>query len=217
MAAVIVVFDMDGTLVDSADLAWRSAADGLREYYEERRLAPVLPSPEEVRRLVGLPSLEYFAGLLPPGRAAEAPALRSLVIRHEVRRLAAGEGRLYPGVEAALRRLRSCGIRLAIVSNCGRPYLEANLIHLGLGSLVDLALCLDDGPSKAANVLTVRARMPSDGGFMVGDRAADIDAGRGAGLRTVACAFGFGSAAEHQGADHRIEAFSDILDIVGPA
>lgn len=203
------VFDMDGTLVDSAELAIRAAEDGLRDYYADRGLPPVVPRPDEIRALVGLPSLEYFARLLPPERRGDAAEARRRIAGRECERLARGEGRLFPGARDALTALREEGWRIALVSNCGRIYLDANLRHLRLGEWVEAALCLDDGASKSENVREVLRRLRCTGGVMVGDRAGDLEAGRANGLRTVGCLYGYGAPGELAGADRTIVALPE--------
>lgn len=206
----MAVFDMDGTLVDSGELAVGSALEGLRVFFRRRGLAPVLPSGAEIRGLVGLPSQEYFARLLPAELRGDAEELHQLVTETEVEWLATGRGRLMPRACETLAELRQQGWRVALVSNCRRRYFDANLRHLGLGREVEVALCLDDAPSKAANVRAALQALDAGRGVMVGDRSADIEAGRAAGLATVACRFGFGAAAELAGADHAIDALAEL-------
>lgn len=210
----IAVFDMDGTLVDSEELAYHSAEDGLKVYYERRGLPLAGPSREARRALVGLPSLEYFAGLLPVDRRGDADELRSIVVEYEIRRLRGGEGRLYPGVEETLTGLKRSGWKVALVSNCGRQYFDANLEHLGLGRLVEEAFCLDDHPTKTENVRQVMRKLGAAKGVMVGDRSADLEAGRANGLRTVGCAYGFGTPGELDPADHRIASIIDLAELL---
>lgn len=205
-----VVFDMDGTLVDSGTLATESGFDGLRAYYAARGLAPCLPERESILASLGLPSLEYFAALLPPERRADAAELRALVTHSEVERLARGEGRLMPDALETLDGLRRGGWALALVSNCGRSYFDANLRQLGLGAAVDVALCLDDGPSKTRNVHEALRRLGARGGAMVGDRAGDMEAGRDAGLSTIGCRYGFAVDHELAQADHTIGALGEL-------
>lgn len=205
-----VVFDMDGTLVDSGALAIASAFDGLHMYYVARDLPAHLPEPAAILGALGLPSLDYFAALLPPERRADAPEVREHVTRAEVERLERGEGRLMPGALATLATLRRAGWALGLVSNCGRAYFDANLRQLGLGAAVDVALCLDDGPSKTDNVHAALAALGRRGGAMVGDRAGDVEAGRAAGLATIGCRYGFGSSAELAAADHTIGALDEL-------
>ncbi len=210
----VVVFDMDGTLVDSAALAVDSAFDGLRAYYGRRATTTKLPEPAAIRAAVGLPSLEYFAALLPPELRSDAARLRELVTRSEVERLARGDGRLMPQALETLAHLREAGFALAIVSNCSRDYLEANLAHLGLRAAVDVALCLDDAPTKTRNVQDALRTLGAARGAMVGDRSGDMEAGRAARLTTIACRYGFGSEDELAGADHAIDALAELPPVL---
>ena len=208
----VAVFDMDGTLVDSEELAFRAAEDGLAEYWERRGEPARIPSRGELRALVGLPSLEYFARLVPEERRGDAALIRELVARREVDRLKAGEGRLFPAVRETLAALRARGWKLALVSNCGHIYFNANLTHLGLGAMVDAAFCLDHHPTKTANVRAALEAVGGRAGVMVGDRAADLEAGRANGLRTVGALYGFGTADELAPADARIASIAELLE-----
>lgn len=198
-----VIFDMDGTLVNNDALTVRSAREALFEYFGARGETAVYPSPERVRSLVGLPAEEYFRGLLPEDHAGDAPAFMAIAQRHEVERLQAGEGKMFPGIPALLASLQSDGWRVGLVSNCLRGYLDANLDHTLRRDWFEIALCLDDEPTKTANVRRVLEGFGGvdGGGVMVGDRGSDLTAGAASGLRTVGCAYGFGEAEELAGAD----------------
>jgi phosphoglycolate phosphatase-like HAD superfamily hydrolase len=208
----VAVFDMDGTLVDSEELAFRAAEEGLAEYWSRRGEPARIPSRAELRALVGLPSLEYFARLVPAERRGDAALIRELVARREVDRLRAGEGRLFPAVRETLGALRARGWKLAIVSNCGHIYFDANLMHLGLGAMVDAAFCLDHHPTKTDNVRAALAAVGTRAGVMVGDRAADLEAGRANGLRTIGATYGFGTPEELSPADARIASIEELLE-----
>jgi phosphoglycolate phosphatase len=209
-----VIFDLDGTLADSEDLAFRAAEIGLAEFYSRRRLPCRIPERAELRALVGLPSLEYFGRLVPPEHRGDAEELRSLIARYEVESLARSEGRLFPGVPETLSALRDAGWRLAIVSNCGNGYFSANLDYLRLRDRVDLAYCLDDLPSKRENVARALSELNVESGVMVGDRAGDIEAGRANRLRTVGCTYGFGTRDELSVADRLIDRITELPAIV---
>jgi phosphoglycolate phosphatase len=204
------IFDMDGTLVDSDELAALSSEFGLRSYYSSRGLDPIIPSRAMRRSLVGLPSLEYFAGLLTADRRGDATEIRTLVAGEEVRRLAAGEGRLFPGVRETLAGLRVRGWKIGLVSNCGSIYFDANLKHLGLREMVDVAFCLDHFPTKTDNVREAMRALGARSGVMVGDRAADLEAGRANGLRTIGCMYGYGGADELAHADAHISVVTEL-------
>ena len=90
--------------------------------------------------------------------------------------------------------------------NCGQNYFDANLEHLRLREVMDVAFCLDHLPSKIENVRAALVHLGCRDGVMVGDRRADIDAGRANGLRTVGCTYGFGTREELADADFLIAA-----------
>lgn len=202
-----VIFDLDGTLSDSRDLALAAAAEGLGEFYRELGREPVIPPAEAIAPLIGAPSLDYFRGLVPPQLAGHAERIRVLVGRHEITHLRAGQGKVFPGARELLAAVRARDWRLGLVSNCGRPYFEASLDGLALRPFFDVAFCLDDGPPGAATktglIRCALERLGTRTGFVVGDRAWDIEAGRANGLTTIAVTYGFGRAEELVAADHR--------------
>ncbi|MBT3218381.1 MAG: HAD family hydrolase [Proteobacteria bacterium] len=216
-----VIFDMDGTLVDSGELAIEAARLGVGEYGERHALELLIPSRQRVLSLLGLPSLEYFAGLLPSERRDDAEELRELVGAWEERMLAEGQGRLFAGVEQALAELRRRGWQTALVSNCGRHYFKANIVHLDLARWMDFLACADDGPSKTANVAEALRMLGTNHGAMVGDRLGDIEAGQANGLKTIGVQQGYGTVAELSGADSLIDDFTQLIGsleaLCGPA
>ncbi len=212
----LVIFDMDGTLVDNTGLAVAAARDGLRDYYAARGEDPPIPTREQVRSLVGLPAPEYFAGLLP--EAGRTPANRREILTRvqarEEQRLVAGEGRMYPGVPEVMEGLRESGYRIGIASNCMDGYLSGNLLYVLDRSWFDAAYCLDHRPTKAGNVALILATLGCGSGVMVGDRTGDIEAGRANGLITVGAAYGYGGPEEIRGADHEIDDIAELPELL---
>ena len=208
----LVIFDMDGTLVDNTGLAVAAARDGLQDYYAARGEDPLIPTREQVRSLVGLPAPEYFAGLLP--EAGRTPANRREILARvqarEEQRLVAGEGRMYPGVPLVMTHLRETGCRIGIASNCMAGYLEGNLRYVLDRSWFDAAYCLDHRSSKAGNVALILATLGCSSGVMVGDRTGDIEAGQANGLITVGAAYGYGGPEEIREAEYRIEKIGEL-------
>ncbi|RKY58697.1 MAG: HAD family hydrolase [Candidatus Latescibacterota bacterium] len=154
-----VLLDMDGTLTEPY-IDWK----GLRD---------------EIGVPEGIPILEYINGL-PEGRREEA--LRALEAREE------DAARNAPPTEGAgelLKRLRSMGIRTALVTNSSRRCVEAVLERLGLS--FDAVLSRDDGRIKPAPDLVKKAVValgvrPEDA-LMVGDGIYDLEAARAAGVK----------------------------------
>jgi phosphoglycolate phosphatase-like HAD superfamily hydrolase len=212
----IVIFDMDGTLVDNTGLAVGAARDGLRDYYLARKLQPVLPTREQVRSLVGLPAPEYFARLLPEESRSQANC-REILERVQVReeeRLAAGQGRMFAGVPGVMTWLKKEGYSIGLASNCMAGYLEGNLAHVLDRAWFDSTACLAQRPTKIENVALVLSRLGAVSGVMVGDRASDVEAGRANGLISVGTAYGYGDRREILEADHLIGGIGELPDLL---
>ncbi len=176
-----IVFDLDGTLVDSlpdiiASFQYAFASLGL-------------PTPEDaaVRALIGQPLEAMYESFAP----AHVPQL-CVVYREHYARNFVNRSRPFPGVVELLRTLRERGYTLAIATtkrtDMARRFVEA----LGLMPAVDYVQGTDGFPHKPAPDVIHRAlgALGTQGLWMVGDTTADILAGRAAGLRTYGVTWG---------------------------
>jgi HAD superfamily hydrolase (TIGR01509 family) len=156
-----VVFDLDGTLVDS------------RLDFEAMRREIGLPA--------GTPVLEGVAALSP----GDAPRAWEILERHE--RAGAEIATVVPGVRELLEDLHQSGRRIAIITRNGRSFARATLARLELP--IDLVISRDDAPPKphpAGLVQILQAwQVPPPRAAIVGDYRFDLEAGRAAGMRTV--------------------------------
>lgn len=177
-----IVFDLDGTLVDSIP----DIVDTFRATFAEVGLAA--PDPEAVRAGVGLPLEQMYAGFAP---AAAVPALvrayRELYPQRFARR-----SRPYPGVVAVLRELRARGFALGVATTKRTEMALKFVAAMGLQDALDAVQGTDGFPHKPAPdvVLRVLERLGAQGVWMVGDTVHDIEAGRAAGLSTYALTWG---------------------------
>lgn len=218
-----LVFDLDGTLVDSRVAIIDAVRAGIREAVGEAGLEPPVVTDETLRAALGKPSDEYFLAVLPETLGHLAQRVKEAATRHEVEALASGRGRLFDGVLDALDTLRGGGLRLASVSNAQAPYFRAALEHTGLRSRFDHTECHEELPPNSPRPfkLTLLRRaiaaldVAADRTLMVGDRAEDLEAGAECGCTTLAIPFGFGSEEELAGADLHLPAFADLPAIAG--
>ena len=184
-----VIFDLDGTLIDSrADLA-------LAVNLTRGELGlPPLPQAQVVG-YVGEGVRKLLAQAIPE-RPQDLERALAINQRHYLAHLL-DQTRLYPGVRPALDRLDQGGVRLLVVTN--KPSLATGLILEGLGIAGLMAAVIGGGdcpalkPDPAPLRLALeRAGCAADGAWMAGDHVTDLEAGRRAGLKRCFCRYGFG-------------------------
>lgn len=191
--APVLIFDLDGTLADTAD----DLIGALNVLLTREGLAPVALA--DGRPLVGAGARALiergFACRGAPLEPMRADALvRDFLTHYEAH--IADESRLFPGVLAALDRFRAAGFRLAVCTN--KPEGLARLLLQKLSAADRFAAICGRGsfpmhkPDPRTLWLTIDA---ADGdprrAVMVGDSKTDIDTARAAGTPTVAVDFGY--------------------------
>ena len=188
MPSRAVLFDLDGTLADTApDLA--AAANRMRTEQGEK------PLPLERFRpfaSAGARGLVHAAFGVKPGDA-EYEAMRESFLNFYAERVCR-ETRLFPGVAELLRELRSRDVRWGIVTNKATRFTEAIVAALKLAP--DCVTCGDTTPHlkphpasllHAAEQLGLR---PADCCYL-GDDLRDMKAARAAGMRPIAVDWGY--------------------------
>ena len=190
----LVVFDVDGTLVDSQRAivtAMRAAFDGIG--------APA-PAREDILAIVGLSLPVAIARLAPRRSPEEQETLAALYRGHFLADRAAGgaEARapLYPGARAALDALAAApATLLGVATGKGRQGLEHLLAVHGLEGYFATTQTADGHPSKPHPSM-LRAALaetgcPAHRAVIVGDTEFDVAMGRAAGFATIGVAWGY--------------------------
>lgn len=187
----LVVFDWDGTLMDSTTLiAWC-----IREAC--RDLGLEVPAESDARYVIGLglrDSLDHVAPSLDEaGRARLAARYRDLYLARE------HEAPLYPGVPELLADLKGRGRRLAVATGKARRGLERALDATGLRSWFDATRCADEGFAKPHPdmllALLERTGVAPGRTVMIGDTTHDLELAANAGVDAVAVLYGAHDAA----------------------
>ena len=180
-----VLFDLDGTLIDS----YPAIAASVNHVRALHGLAPL--EPEEIKRWVGRGATYLLAHTVPAGDAdANAAAYRA----HHPSVLFSGT-RLLPGAAEVVRRLHGRGLRLGVCSNKPVAFSRELVAHLGLGGQMDLVLGPEDvaRPKPAPDMLVAalgRLGVDANEALYVGDMGVDIETGRGAGVTVWVVATG---------------------------
>jgi phosphoglycolate phosphatase len=185
-----VLFDLDGTLIDSApDLA--GACNDMRR---ERGLAP-LPY-ATLRSMVGS-GARGMVGLgfgVRPDEPGYLELRDEFLSRYEARMTQ--ETRVFADVPPVLEALRSRGLPWGIVTNKATRFAAPLVAWLDFGGTVPTLVCGDTTPHAKphpAPLLEAARRLqvaPAECVY-VGDDRRDVDAGRAAGMRTVAAGWGY--------------------------
>ncbi len=199
----VIIFDLDGTLVDSS----RLCVTELRETYREMNL----PAPSQaILEATNGPSHEEAAGLLgvPKELQAEFCKIRG---KYQMALLTSCQ-RIYPGVKEMLNTLSACA-DLFIASNAGQEYVDKSLALWGIAGYFTAAAGRDPGYTKGQLVRELLREQGPCRAMLAGDRLSDIQAGRENGLFTVAACYGFGSPEEWRNADKKAATVEELTDI----
>ena len=188
-----VLFDLDGTLTDSAPGIINSITYALAHFgiHEE---------PENLLKFIGPPLAESLPECygFSPERTAEAIA----VFREYFNEKGWCENAPYPGVGELLRDLKNAGLRLMVATS--KPEVQAVRIlkHFGLAEYFE-HICgaphgNEDGARKSAVIRRVLSYVEDDttSAVMVGDRRHDVAGAREAGLPCIGVLYGYGSREE---------------------
>ena len=187
----LVIFDLDGTLVD----AYTAVASSVNYTLARIGVAPV--DDRTIKKTVGW-GIRHLVGTF----SGEEKLERALSIyrQHHARALKSGTTCL-PGARELLDRLKAQGYKLAIASNRPTRFTHIILKHLKIDRAFDHVLCADKvaEPKPAAEMLNrilAKFSLGPDEVLYVGDMTIDIETGRAAGVRTVAVATGSNSKEE---------------------
>lgn len=187
----VVLWDFDGTLVDSSEGILRS----MRLTFKKMGLT--VPGREVLEKFIGPPlmySLQSYTGL-GEEQAREAVRLyREVYETEDIYR-----SQVYPGMESLIRRLRAQGVKIGVATLKPEWMAQLLLKHFGIGQLVDTcsgsasdelgertkSQIIDEALRRLGH--TDRSRV-----VMLGDTLFDADGAKESGVDFVAAMYGFG-------------------------
>ena len=190
----LVIFDLDGTLVDSAP----DLANAVARTFAEIGVAA--PDVAAIRTMVGDGAAKLLERALPPSESGRDVAPLVSRFREHYAQHLCDETRVYDGVPALLVQLAEAGVPMAVLTN--KPAEHARRL-LDAMSLADrFAAIVGDGdgfPRKpdpaAARALMARFAITPARTLMVGDGLPDVRMARALGCPVVAVTWGYTSAA----------------------
>jgi phosphoglycolate phosphatase len=206
-----VVFDVDGTLLDSAP--------GILAGFQKALVAGgiVAPDADRLRPYLGPPLREFLitSGVAPDRLDSSAQAYHDFYLAEGLH-----QARPYPGVEDLLQRLTSAGLRLATATAKRTTTARAIIDAHGLASYFTLVAGTDEARlSKADTLAGVLADLGADPAttIMVGDRRHDVEGAHACRVRAVGAGWGYavGDELTTAGADWVVDDVQALGQLLG--
>jgi len=207
-----ILFDLDGTLLDTLDELYEAVNVSLAEFGYPRR------SREEVRRFVGNGVGVLIRKAVPEG-TSEADYETCLAFMKEYYAAHSGGATPYPGIMELLYRLKERNIPMAVVTN--KPDLPARkLVESRFPGLFDVVIGEVPGrprkPEPEMPLLVLeRLGIGKEDAVYIGDSEVDIQTARNAGLKVVSVTWGFRDEEQLRalGPDWLIRRPEELLDL----
>ena len=180
MPAAAALFDLDGVLIDSWQVARRALGEALAEvgYAGE-------PPYAAFRRRMGKPLATILRELALPAAAARPFNRTAMAMTDQVE--------MFAGVGEALAALRGAGFRIGVVTGKDRRRARAIVAATGLDGMIDALVTPDDAPGKpdpaGCSLCCALLGTPRPLAY-VGDSAVDLDTARAARIPAVLAAWG---------------------------
>lgn len=205
-----ILFDLDGTLIDSNELIFKSF-----EYTFEQVLQQRIPR-EIIARTFGKPLVEVM-----PEFSADKTDLLLQVFAEYNQQHHDAEVQIFPHVGETMAALKQLGLKIAVVTSKKRFSAERGLTNFGLEQYVDEVITPESTvmhkphPEPALRAMELLSLHPEQT-IMVGDSSYDILCGRRAGCRTALVSYSVVDMAElmtYQ-PDYILHTLQDLLPIV---
>jgi phosphoglycolate phosphatase len=212
----LLIFDLDGTLVDTI----RDITDAVN--YAVRPFGVKSHTIEDMKSMVGAGIANLISGLIHSQKNSQEKTQQSK--EEAIKRFIShySEHLLdntipYPQVKETLYKL--AGYRKAVISN-KREHLSREVLKgVGLSKHFDVILGSDSVPKKKPSPVPVlevlkRLEFPKEKAVIIGDSNFDIEAGRKAGILTIAVTYGYRDRDILKDADYMIDSFGELLDLL---
>lgn len=210
----VILFDLDGTLTDSAPGILNSVR------YACRKMGLEMPAEATLRKFLGPPLIDSFRTLV---GLSDADADRAVdAFREYFPETGIFENEVYPGIPALLTDLKAAGKTVIIATSKPEAFAKRIMEHFDLARYCD-CICgatLDETRTDKAEViayaLATAGIADKSRVVMVGDREHDVIGAKRNGLPCVGAVYGYGSAEEltAAGADALAETVEDLHRIL---
>ncbi len=212
----LVVFDVDGTLIDSQDFIVEAMTRAFAE------MGAAVPDRAAILSIVGLSLHDAIAALVPEMPEAEvaqaAARYKDMFIKLRAEKGGEAAAPMYPGARAALEALHARDeVILGVATGKARRGLDHAYDAHGIGHFFLTSQTADHHPSKPhPSMLAACLRetgAEAHQAVMIGDTAFDMEMGRAAGFKTIGVTWGYHAADRLRaaGADLLIDTYDALI------
>lgn len=210
----VVLFDLDGTLIDSAPGIVASLTDTFRHFGWD------VPARSELMNFIGPPLIESFRSRLGLDEEAAWEMLR--VYRQDYRRDGAFDAAIFPGVVNLLEQLRAAGLPLAVATSKPEGQAVRVLEHFKLDSLFAVIRGASEDETRSTKALIVAEALNDlgDAGYacqnpvLVGDRIYDVEGATTNGIPAIIVNWGYGSPVEAVSALATVDSADELREML---
>ena len=201
-----IIFDMDGTLWDSAEEVVTSWNQSVKAAGYDRAAITASDMQSVMRK-----TMDKLADILfPMFSEEERYALLDRCGKDENEYLRQHGGRLYPDIRTTMETLKK-KYHLYIVSNCQSGYIEAFLDYYKFHDLIEDIECYGNNKkTKGENISLLYRRNELDDAVYVGDIEGDYISSKEAGVKFIHAAYGFGKIDEPV---PEIKTFAELINV----
>lgn len=206
----IVLFDLDGTLTDSAKGVIRSVQ------YMQEKMEMEEWSEADLRFIVGPPIFDSFYNEL--GMNAEEAERAFKFFRERYASIGLYENKLYDGIREMLDALKAKGKRMAVATSKNQSSAELILEHFEIAHYFEVIgghAVERDTKAKVINYVLETMKADQEDVIMVGDRKFDVVGAHAIGIPAIAVEYGYGDRAEFEacGADYIVPTPAAVVNM----
>ncbi len=206
---VLLIFDLDGTLYNSAT----SFLPALKRLFKEYGIEYV---EEEAIKFIGEPDYKFWEYLATKNFKDDINKVLQKMDDYEYSEVERN-GKLYPDVKEILQKFKKKGYTISLCSNGIKEYIEKVLKKFSLFEIFNnIRYPINKGENKDRMIREILEKHKPEMAFVIGDRYHDMMAAFKNGAVFVGAMYGFGEK-EIEKADYKIEKFKELEELIEKA
>jgi len=206
----VILFDIDGTLLDTTEFILQPTEYALRE------CGYPVPDRSIIKKLVGIPFPDYYVEL--SGSALHVEKM--VQVHRDFQAANFGLAQIFPGSLETLQELKKKGYKMAAITSRGKRTAHQSLVNAGIRDFFDVLVVFEDTEEKKPHPAPLFKALEDlhevpEHAVMIGDSHFDIEAGKAAGTKTIRATYGFHADHLHDPEpDFVIQDITDLLKIL---